>query len=148
MRCGVSSFPWSDEYATGNWVIDTQHQRLLDLASLLAEALEAGRADEIAAEALAALENYTRYHFAEEEAYFASIRAPSLAKHRRMHASLVLDVESMRFNLVSHNPGVGAQLARWVVTCLLPHMMHEDTAALADIGGKRSTPREQATAEE
>ncbi|WP_337997661.1 hemerythrin family protein [Oleispirillum naphthae] len=144
----MDSFPWSDEYATGNWAIDAQHRRLLELASLLGEALAAGRADEIAAEALAALENYTRYHFAEEEAYFASIRAPSLARHRRMHASLVLDVESMRFNLVSRHPGVGAQLARWVVSCLLPHMMYEDTAAIAATGGKRSTPRAQAAAEE
>jgi len=144
----VDSLPWPDEYATGNWVIDTQHRRLLELASLLSDALEAGRADEIAAEALAALENYTRYHFAEEEAFLASIRAPSLAKHRRMHASLVLDVESMRFNLVSRHPGVGAQLARWVMTCLVPHMLETDSAAIAATGGKRSTPREQAAAED
>jgi len=148
MRCGVDRFSWSDEYATGNWVIDTQHHRLLELADLLAEALETGRSADVAAEALAALESYTRYHFAEEEAFFASIRAPSLAKHRRMHASLILDVESMRFNLVSHHPGVGAQLARWVMTCLVPHMQHEDTAAIAAIGGKRSAPRAQAAADE
>jgi hemerythrin-like metal-binding protein len=132
----VSKFPWSESYETGNWEIDAQHRRLLELADLLDTALAAGRAEEVADAAAAALENYTRYHFAEEEAFFASIQAPSLAKHRRMHASLALDVESMRFNLVSRIPGVGEQLARWVQVCLVPHMQRDDVAALADTRGK------------
>lgn len=137
----MSGFPWSEDYETGNWVIDTQHRRLLELADLLAEALEKSRADDVVYEAMTALEGYTRYHFAEEEAFFAAIKAPSLAKHRRMHSSLALDVESMRFNLVSRHPGVGAQLARWVMSCLVPHMRNDDTAAIAATGGKRSSPR-------
>ncbi len=132
----MSTFPWSEEYETGNWVIDAQHRRLLELADLLSRAMEAGRTEDVAVEAAAALENYTRYHFAEEEAFFAAIEAPSLARHRRMHASLALDVESMRFNLVSRIPGVGDQLAHWVRACLVPHMQRDDVAALADVRGK------------
>jgi hemerythrin-like metal-binding protein len=138
----VSRFPWSESYETGNWVIDAQHRHLLELADLLAEAMDAGKTDSVVDEAMAALEGYTRYHFAEEEAFFAAIQAPSLAKHRRMHASLTLDVESMRFNLVSRHPGVAAQLARWVLTCLVPHMQNDDTAAIADTRGK--APRKAA----
>ena len=104
----MSGFSWSKDYETGNWVINTPHRRLLELADLLAEALENGRADDVVSGAMTSLEWYTRYHFAEEEAFLASIKAPSLAKHRRMHSSLALDVESMRFNLVSRHPGVGA----------------------------------------
>ncbi|MBN2752757.1 MAG: hemerythrin family protein [Rhodospirillaceae bacterium] len=138
----MSRFPWSDDYATGNWVIDIQHRRLLEFADLLFEALDTHRTVDIATEALAALENYTRYHFAEEEAFLASIRAPGLAKHRRAHASLILDVEAMRFNLVSRHPGVGAQLARWVLTCLVPHMQNEDMASLAITKGTPSVLRQ------
>jgi len=137
----VDTFPWVDDYATGNWVIDTQHRRLLELAGLLTEALASGRSDDVAEQAMSALESYVRFHFAEEEAFLASIRAPSLAKHRRVHASLTLDVEAMRFNLVAHSPGVGEHLARWVENCLVPHMQTEDMAAIAATGGKGSAPR-------
>lgn len=137
----MDTFPWADAYATGNWVIDTQHRRLLELAGLLTDALANGRSDEVAEQAMSALESYVRFHFAEEEAFLASIRAPSLAKHRRVHASLTLDVEAMRFNLVGRYPGVGEQLARWVENCLVPHMMVEDMAAIAATGGKGSAPR-------
>lgn len=137
----MDTYPWSEAYATGNWVIDTQHRRLLELASLLAAAIEDGRSDEVAEQAMGALEAYVRYHFAEEEAFLASIRAPSLAKHRRVHASLTLDVEAMRFNLVARYPGVGEQLARWVMNCLVPHMANEDMAAIEATGSKGSRPR-------
>lgn len=137
----MDKYPWDDAYATGNWVIDSQHRRLLELAGLLTDALDEGRSDEVAEQAMAALESYVRFHFAEEEAFLASIRAPSLAKHRRVHASLTLDVEAMRFNLVGRYPGVGEQLARWVENCLVPHMVIEDMAAVAATGGKGSRPR-------
>ena len=137
----MDKFPWLDEYATGNWVIDTQHRRLLDLAGLLTDALAAGRSEEVVEQAMSALESYVRFHFAEEEAFLALIRAPSLAKHRRVHASLTLDVEAMRFNLVARYSGVGEQVTRWVENCLVPHMAVEDVAAIAATGGKGSAPR-------
>jgi len=140
----LDTYPWSETYATGNWVIDTQHRRLLELAGLLSDALADGRSDEVAEQAMAALESYTRFHFAEEEAFLAAIRAPSLAQHRRVHASLTLDVEAMRFNLVARYPGVGEQLSRWVLNCLLPHMLNEDMAAVEATGSKRSRPRPSA----
>lgn len=140
----MDTYPWSEAYATGNWVIDTQHRRLLELAGLLSDALAEERGDEVAEQAMAALESYVRFHFAEEEAFLAAIRAPSLAKHRRIHASLTLDVEAMRFNLVARYPGVGEQLARWVMNCLVPHMIVEDMAAIEATGGKGSRPRPEA----
>ena len=54
----MDTYPWSETYATGNWVIDTQHRRLLELAGLLSDALADGRSDEVAEQAMAALESY------------------------------------------------------------------------------------------
>lgn len=129
-------FPWSPEYETGNWMIDSQHRRLLELAGLLAEAAEKNRSEDVVADALAALESYTHFHFAEEEEYLAEIGSPLCEAHRRMHASLALDVEALRFQRVSRFAGVGKQVARWVERCLVPHMIRDDVEALAQ--GKKS----------
>ncbi len=141
----MDTYPWSDAYATGNWVIDTQHRHLFELANLLADALVRG--GEAAEQAMAALDGHVREHFAEEEAFLAAIRAPSLARHRRVHASLALDVEAMRFNLAARHPGVEDQLARWVEASLVPHMLTDDMAAIEATGGKGSRPRPAAAGE-
>lgn len=60
------SIAWSNELRTGDHVVDTQHQRLIELFNRLAEVRMSGISVEVVAPILDELLDYTRYHFRHE----------------------------------------------------------------------------------
>jgi len=138
------TYPWSSEFETGNWVIDDQHRHLLELAGLLSRTVESAPFGSATAEALSALERYVRFHTGEEEAFLAAIAAPSLARHRRLHASIAMEIEALRFRMESGAGDIGLRLARWVRASLVPHFVRDDAAALAETRRRGSARRVEA----
>ena len=131
-------FPWLDEYSVKDEGVDGQHQHLLELANLLIEAFETGKSEAVAKDAMTALEEYARVHFADEENYMIELEVPKLREHRQMHASLLLDLEGLRYQLTARLPGFEKNLIKWVVNCLVPHMQGADMEAMRYIAHARS----------
>jgi hemerythrin len=85
---------WKDKYATGIELIDKQHRELIQLTNELYEACLQGNgtAREVFRDALRRVVDYTRYHFAVEEALLERIGFPVLACHRKQHETLIKEV--------------------------------------------------------
>lgn len=77
---------WDERYNVGVDIIDREHQKLF---SILNKLFEIGRKREkshfACQEAIKYFRNHAIRHFADEEAYMASINYPGLETHRRIH---------------------------------------------------------------
>jgi len=138
----MSQFPWLDEYSVNDDGIDGQHKHLLMLASLLLEAFETGKSEAVAKDAMTALEEYARVHFADEEQFMIDLNAPKLREHRQMHASLLLDLEGLRYQMTSRLPGVEKNLIKWVINCLVPHMQSADMETMRYVAHVQNNEQE------
>jgi len=80
---------WKDSFSLHHETIDTQHKELFRLANFV-ENIDARTITKIE---LSHLFNefftYMRNHFAEEEAYMASIEYPLLEAHKKLHEDII-----------------------------------------------------------
>jgi len=80
--------------------MDDQHKKLFKLMSELNAAMTAGKSQTVMGPLLASLLDYTRYHFAAEEALLSQAGYPPIVAHRGLHRDLTKEVEDYirRFN--------------------------------------------------
>jgi hemerythrin-like metal-binding protein len=76
---------WSQDLATGNAEIDSQHKQIFRLTSNLAEASKNGHDPKSLKETLDFLLNYTIKHFADEEALMSRHNYPGYRDHKKLH---------------------------------------------------------------
>lgn len=80
---------WSERYKVGVEYIDRAHQELFTIVKRLHQLVLEARQDKWACEqTIKYLKNYTVQHFADEEAYMASIGYPGLADQQVEHRKL------------------------------------------------------------
>lgn len=93
---------WDDNrYATGVEKMDEQHQNLFDMLNGLHEAMEEGRAEEKIGDALRELEEYTEYHFGDEEGFmedcgYADDCSECFFNHQEAHEEFANKVTELR----------------------------------------------------
>lgn len=102
----MQAFQWGSTFVTGLSVIDEQHHHLTDLINRFGEAVtRPGGVSHAELESLFDdLANYTRYHFANEEAMMQSknLAAPYIAHHKQVHAAFMHELTSLHRN-ASHS---------------------------------------------
>lgn len=118
-------------YSIGIAEMDREHARLLALVERFRLAVEVELADEerIAAahEALTAMLEYTRVHFASEEKLMASYQYPDLAAHQAKHRGLIAAVQKMLDEVIEHKrASAPVKLNLFFTVWLLEHIMTED----------------------
>ncbi len=77
---------WSDELSVGIQEIDDQHRQLIALLNEFYIAVERGEREEGIRTLFEGVDNYTVFHFSEEEAFMERIGYPDLGPHRETHA--------------------------------------------------------------
>lgn len=87
---------FSADLATGNEMIDTQHQELIDRVNGLLKSCEEGKEKVKAVETLDFLMDYTVFHFEAEEKLQEEAGYPELAAHKALHQQFVKAVEELK----------------------------------------------------
>ncbi len=112
------SFEWSPRYALGDDRLDGEHRNFFRLLEELHRAVEAGRGEEVLKKLHAALREYARVHFRDEEAWLAQAGYPGLQQQIREHGSFLHQLK----DLPVAGPGAPAALAfmrQWLVEHIL-----------------------------
>jgi len=108
---------WSAALATGNPVIDRQHEELIMLINALDAAVAAGRDRESLNEAMQRLDAYIVFHFSTEESLMGGLVGASdhVVAHCREHRAFVDEVARQRGDL----PALVAYLCDWITQHIL-----------------------------
>ncbi|MDR2598643.1 MAG: bacteriohemerythrin, partial [Oscillospiraceae bacterium] len=85
-------YVWSDELATGNVMIDTQHKQLIKMVNDLMEACKSGHGRAKLSSTMQFLIDYTIKHFADEEKLQHQHSYPDFANHRKLHEAFKVTV--------------------------------------------------------
>ena len=79
---------WTSSFATGNEIVDCQHQELFALVNRLHDGIVAGQGKNVLAASLEELAAYTVQHFAAEERLMREAAYPGAAEHQAEHRKL------------------------------------------------------------
>jgi len=132
-------FEWTDAYAVGVRQIDEEHQRLFALAEGMHVAMIAGKGKEFLGTLLAALLDYTSYHFAHEEALMARMGYPELAEHRRQHETLRIRARELQERAASGEVTITVEVALFLIDWLKRHTTDADLKIGAFCGASNSS---------
>lgn len=89
----MDTLEWQESWSVGNADLDNDHKRLIaiirSMGQYRTQASDLGR---LAYE----LENYTKYHFAREEAMMETAGVPGLDAHKKQHRAFVEWLSAVR----------------------------------------------------
>lgn len=86
---------FTDNLITGNEMIDTQHQELIEKINNLVRSCETAKEKTTAVRMLDFLAGYTDFHFREEEKLQKEIQYPGYEKHLEQHKSFEKAIEEL-----------------------------------------------------
>ena len=128
---------WKDVYSIGVPVIDGEHRRLVELMDIFADAINAGKAEDVVIETLNALIVYTKTHFRHEEQMLKKARSNAFLKQKCLHVDLEKRLHAIEEMLPDQpRADIKTALEKWIFEGILPHFVNEDQAAF----GKDSAP--------
>ncbi len=129
------AFAWTNDLATGNAKIDTEHKELIDIIGQLIAACQSGKGREEMLRTVQFLEQYTVRHFANEEALQRQYNYPDLQNHLQYHAQFRETVKNIAQRL--HTDGASVQLLAEINTKVAmwftQHIRMQDTKVAAHL---------------
>lgn len=115
---------WTPDLSVGVKHIDDQHKIWFEKANALFEAGREQRAKEYINQMIDFLDEYTKEHFRDEEAYMEEINYPELNAQQRAHASFVNDLAKLKsdYNESGGNLRVILNANKMVINWLTNHI--------------------------
>lgn len=123
----MSQIDWTDVLDIGLPTIDEQHKELIGLSNSLIQAMINGMGSDVLEETVAELCEYTRSHFADEEAYMAEIDYPGLAEQKAAHAKLAAEVDQLKQRIVAGEQMSPNDMLDFINNWIVTHIMEMDS---------------------
>lgn len=122
------SVEWTPNLSVGVEHIDAQHKIWFAKANELFEAGKARKAKDYINTMLDFLDEYTKQHFSDEEAYMDKIHYPEIAAQKKAHASFINDLAKLKsdFNKNDGNILVILNANSMVINWLTSHISNMD----------------------
>ncbi|HHV72040.1 MAG TPA: hemerythrin family protein [Clostridia bacterium] len=119
---------WTPNLSVGVEHIDAQHKIWFEKANELFEAGKERRAQDYINTMIDFLDEYTKKHFKDEEAYMEEIRYPELDAQKRAHASFINDLAKLKkdYNETGGNILVIINANKIVIDWLTNHIQNMD----------------------
>lgn len=114
---------WDNKYSVKNALIDSQHKKLFELANAAHDMIGKQTNPNEVRKVLAALFDYMKTHFRDEEVYMERIKYPGLAAHRDKHRRIVMEMTALVKNIgVDLKDKLVVIMDQWI----LNHIMQDD----------------------
>jgi diguanylate cyclase (GGDEF)-like protein/hemerythrin-like metal-binding protein len=117
---------WEDAYASGNPVIDVQHQRLFQMASGLMSVITKDRPLAEVSLRLETLVAHTAQHFHDEEALLREANYPDLGRHADIHAALLNQAWKLQAEVMAGQLDFGRLVTFLALDLVKGHILTED----------------------
>jgi len=86
---------WKDQYSVGIESIDQQHKKLINLINMLQTTVDYSTGEAFEREALDAVVDYTKTHFAYEEGLMSKYGYPDFEAHKGKHREMINEVQKL-----------------------------------------------------
>ncbi len=117
---------WTDDLSVNSAVIDNEHKRLFELIDNFYKSIKDNSPKERLEELIIGLVNYTKTHFANEEAHMRTMNYPNLAAHKELHVQFVDKVTSYYDRLKSGKLILSIEVTNFLKDWLVNHIKGSD----------------------
>jgi hemerythrin len=117
---------WDQSFSVKVDQCDEDHKRLFAVLNKLHDAMIAGKGSQIISGILKELEDYTKFHFAREEALLEKSNYPALAPHRAQHREFENKVQSFKRDLEAGKTAQSVNVANFLKDWLTNHIKQTD----------------------
>lgn len=117
---------WDDHYSVKISKFDQEHQHLVDVINHLYESMKVGKGQVELGKILEELVDYTRQHFANEEALMLKHAYPKYAEHKASHDHLTQQVLEFKSQYEAGKIGLSVQMMNFLKEWLVKHILDED----------------------
>ncbi len=130
---------WSEHFETKIELVDTQHQRLCVLLNKLCDCFADGKtpSEEVVAQTLQELLDYSHQHFTDEEAMMKehNMDPHYIALHHMEHNSFIYDLSRLQLhiNVDEDEVQTAERLVRFITSWLVYHILGVDQLMAAQI---------------
>ncbi len=92
----MALFEWDDKYSVDVERFDRQHKKMINILNDLHQAMKEGKSKENMGVILKRLEDYTEYHFGDEEKYMTKYGYKGLEDHKNQHEKFVEEIKDFK----------------------------------------------------
>ncbi|MCX6632523.1 MAG: bacteriohemerythrin [Candidatus Solibacter sp.] len=117
---------WDEKFSVNVKLFDVQHQRLVALIARLQTAMGEGQAMQEMAGILSDLADYTREHFATEEAVLIAYDFPRRDMHALEHRQFTAELGRLQIQLASGEAAMSVQVLDHLKEWLCRHVLGSD----------------------
>jgi len=131
-------FSWNEKYSLEHPQIDKEHQALFALAGQLHQAMLNGSGAAVLKDLLAKLINYTRVHFAHEEALMRHYQYRGLDPHAAEHRKLTEQVLDLQHKYAEGKLTITMETMQFLRGWLDHHILKSDQLVAQHIRAQES----------
>jgi len=117
---------WSDSLNVNVQQIDREHKVLVDYINELNDAMKSGHGKEILKPIIINLYNYSKTHFATEEAIFDKTNYPDAEEHIRQHQLFIKKIYDFKQSFIDGKVGLSIDILNFLKDWLTKHIMSTD----------------------
>jgi hemerythrin-like metal-binding protein len=129
---------WTDNLSVNVTEFDEQHKKLIGIINRMYDALKSGRGQEAVETILPELVDYTREHFANEEALMQKLNYPGYVDHKAKHAALTSQVSEYVNRLKAGKSTAAVEMMEFLKKWLSSHIKGVDKKYGPYLGGKQT----------
>ncbi|MFH1197156.1 MAG: bacteriohemerythrin [bacterium] len=122
----MSKIVWRKEYEIGIELIDNQHKSLFELLVKVDVDSNENDRKRIVKEALFSLVDYTKTHFADEEAFMQRINYPKQLEHQAQHRVLIDQIVEILKKIKAGNYNINEKIMEILKNWIFKHIMDHD----------------------
>lgn len=124
-------FTWDDSFETGVESVDLQHLELIKIINELAISYFLKKQKEVIVDILFKLEDYTVYHFSEEEKLVSEGSTIISEEHIKEHEHFIKKIRELKFDYVSDDKPIAPELFDFLKNWLINHILGVDKKELS-----------------
>jgi diguanylate cyclase (GGDEF)-like protein/hemerythrin-like metal-binding protein len=132
---------WRADWDSGNATIDSQHQRLIELANRLLELSLSSESAPVITASLDILIEHVLLHFSDEERILKEVGYPEATTHARIHRSLVEEVMALKTRFDAGSLEATAFFDFLVGKVVMEHLQTSDRRFFGWTGKPQEAPR-------
>ena len=121
----MTQVKWQDSYSIGIDTIDSQHKQLFDIISDIYVASEQERGLDVIMPLFDKLQDYTKYHFDEEEQYFTTLSQADIERHKNAHQFFIDELDKIKLQSLRIGT-LSLELLYFLNDWLVNHIQVED----------------------